>query len=1177
MGKVQYLYNNMIYPCLLGQSDYYHKYLFKTFRGGFGIAILIFLFAQAGTSQDSELNFEYTTHLVDHSHFGTEGGGISTVDFNQDGFQDISLGGNAGELSRFILNINGELKDTILQGIDNVFEVKQILWVDIDNDDDLDLFMACKAGVSQLYINGGDLTFTNQTVAYSLDINIRNYVGATFMDYDRDGYLDLYLAERPNSDLEGTNRFRLYRNIEGNTFEEITDECNCDDLGKRPFGSLVIDLNRDLFPDILNAHDRGNGLSLFQNTLGEFSNITDIANINIEMDAMGMTISDVNIDGALDIYVTNIAEGNKLLIKDGQNNRFQEDSNGWSVEHNVLSWGTLFVDLDNNGVEELYVANSVSGAEFPNTIYINQSEDFIPTFVDGDTLTNYACAYIDLYNDGAKHLINVGTRGDDTAFLINSSEQSNYLDVVLEGVLSNRSGIGSWIDIYIDSITMSAYYQNVEGYLSQQPFTQSFGLGEHNEVDSVKVTWPTGHIDVIENISANQRIHIVEGGSTDGEIAIDSLIEHHYSVPTLFTEASESLNIDHYVRHQGFNGGGCAFIDSDNDGDDDLYLIGGSERDVLYINQGQSFEEAGFLSGIAITDNFYTTGVVTGDLNNDGLEELFITTQGSSQLTSKNLLLFNKGDNQFEDVWPFLDTIGTTSAAILIDFNQDGLLDIYTLNYVNESGFLEDSEGEIIGYDHTCYENHLYQNLGNFQFEDVTQSKLNDALNQACSLAALGTDFDQDRDQDILVGNDFGQDIIGNTLLNNNNNESLSASNNLGFNDAIFSMGISGSDLDNDLDIDYYVTNFGENIFVKNEGFNLTTVGGLTASSTYNSLDSTDLSISWGTVIEDFNNDGNTDVYVGNGYVPSPSYLPGRVSDNDRLYLGKGNFDFTELFLDLSGIENIESTRGVASSDFDQDGDIDLAVNVMRVPINGDSKSKFYINQSTPTDSSNWVQLKLEGLKSNKSACGARVDLYSQDYVHSKEIYCGSSHASSNSKVLHFGLGDHSIVDSLNIYWPNSKQTIDTYHSLEINRLYQILEDTSAWSIDTMVVDTTVIDTMEVDTIGIGDDGPSVYPEEDQIVVISSTQELNTEESLVLIFPNPVSGNRVKIYATKEIMNVDIYDNLGRRQSSRLLPVLSNNSEIKSYLLHPPDIPGVYTIVTRLIDRQVSVQKLVVH
>ncbi len=1154
------------------------NHFFKTMIQRLVFVLLFLLYLSLGTSQISDLTLDHISDQINHSHYGTGGGGISTVDFNQDGYQDISLAGSAGELSTFILNVNGELIDTVLTGIDNTFEVRQILWVDIDNDHDLDVFLTCKAGVSQLYINSGNLTFTNQTIAFNLDTSIRNYIGATFMDFDRDGYLDLYLAERPNANLEGENRFRLYRNIRGKTFDEITEECNCDDLGKRPFGSLVIDLNRDLYPDILNAHDRGNGLSLFQNWEGEFSNITATANVDIEMDAMGMSPSDVNIDGALDIYVTNIAEGNKLLIKDQNNSRYEEGSKTWNVEHKVLSWGTLFLDLDNNGTEELYVANSVSGSQYPNLIYVNQGDEFTPTSIQGDTLTNYSCAYIDLYNDGVKHIINAGVRENKTALLFNTTPQGNYIDIVLQGEKSNKSGIGSWVEVHRDSTIISTYYQNIEGFLSQQPFTQSIGLGNNEQIDTIKVVWPTGHTDVLTDIEPNQRITIKEGQSTNGLIAIDSSIQHHYNEPTLFLEASDSLNIDHYVRHQGFNGGGCAFIDTDNDGYDDLYLIGGAEKDALYLNKDGVFEEAGFLSGIAITENFYTTGVASGDLNNDGLEDLFITTHGSNQLTAKNLLLFNKGNNEFEDVWPIIDTIDASSAVILIDYNQDGLLDIYTLNYVNDAGFLEDSEGTIIGYDHTCYENRLYQNLGNFQFEDVTQNQLDDALNQACSLAALGTDFDQDRDQDILVGNDFGLDIIGNTILVNNNNESLSAASDLGFIDAIFSMGISGSDLDNDLDVDYYVTNFGENIFVRNDENALTTLGGLTASSTYNSLDSTDLSISWGTVIEDFNNDGNSDVFVGNGYVPSPDYLPGRVSDNDRLYLGNGDFDFIELSPDFSGIDNVESTRGVASSDFDGDGDIDLAINIMRVPINGNSKSKVYLNQLIPSDTSHWVQLKLEGLKSNKSGCGARVDLYSQGHMHSKEIYCGSSHASSNSKVLHFGLGNHSVVDSLNIYWPNNKQTIDTYYQFEANRLYHILEDTSLWSVDTMVIDTTMIDTMEVDTIEIGDDGPSVYPEEDQVFVVSNTLEFSTDQALTWIYPNPVSrSNRMKVYAIKEIMNLNVYDNLGHRQPIRIHQVLTNNQELKSYFLHPPEVPGIYSVITQLIDGQLSVQKLVVY
>ena len=581
----------------------------------------------------------------------------------------------------------------------------------------------------------------------------------------------------------------------------------------------------------------------------------------------------------------------------------------------------------------------------------------------------------------------------------------------------------------------------------------------------------------------------------------------HSQTSTYFTEVADSIGVDHYNKHNNFNGGGCAFFDSDGDGDDDIYLVSGSDRDQLLINTDGQFEEAGFLSGLGLTDNYYTTGVVTGDLNNDGLEDIFVTTHGSGEILSKNILFMNKGNNEYQDTWLQLDSIEKSAGAVLIDFDNDGLLDIYVLNYVDEAGFIRDTANVVIGYDHLCYSNTLYHNLGNMQFNDVTDLNLNTDTEQGCSLAAMATDFDRDRDIDLLVCNDFGADVVANRLLTNTNGAFLSQTQDYGFDDGIYSMGMAGADLDHDLDMDYYVTNFGANLFIENRSDTLYSSIDSIASSANNSENPGELSISWGAVFTDYNNDGNEDLYIANGYVPAPPFLPSSFQDKDRFYESVGGFEYLEPQSSLTGLENINSGRGVAVSDYDNDGDQDLLVNVMRVPINGEMKSHFYQNQlnESTSDSTHWIQVKLEGLVANKSACGANVELYHSEDQVLKEVTCGNSHGSSSSKTLHFGVGASKVIDSLRIFWPNSEQTIDTYTDLAVDSLYLMQEDTSYLVLD---------EETEIDTVQIVNDGgfsELVGPKKYIGIVLyrSVDDQAKSENTKLNLYPNPVSSESI--------------------------------------------------------------------
>lgn len=517
-----------------------------------------------------------------------------------------------------------------------------------------------------------------------------------------------------------------------------------------------------------------------------------------------------------------------------------------------------------------------------------------------------------------------------------------------------------------------------------------------------------------------------------------------------FVQSQVEAGINHVYVQRQFTGGGCAFVDINNDNYDDIYITGGANPDQLYLNnQDGTFEDVSFSSRVVLTGNYYTTGVNAGDMDNDGYIDLFVaTTISEVGGLGKNLLLHNQGDNTFREVWPFDDDLHNARSinALFLDFDLDGDLDIYVYNYVDEIRLIKDTEGNTIDFDHRCYPNKMYENLGNLQFEDVTE-KLG-LLEAGCALAALATDIDQDGDIDIYLGNDFGLQVEPNRLFRNDFKETgtfTEISQSIGLRQDIYCMGFASGDIDGDLDMDIYMTNNGRNVLLRqDEGLFRDHTATAGVENTWNRQDST-LAVGWGTFLADLDNDRDLDLYVANGYTPSSLLLPTEFIDRDRLYINDGSGLFAEEE-HISAGGNPFVARGTAYSDYDRDGDLDFMTVVYDRPANlGVPKTILYNNIG---NENHWLQVHLEGLVCNKDAYGAKVYLYSSTVRMIHEVEGGSSHCSKNSSVVHFGLGDLSHVDSLEILWPGSPVPQRVY-DIPINTRLSIVQDENYREIST--------------------------------------------------------------------------------------------------------------------------------
>ena len=1096
---------------------------------------------------------------IDHQYLqGAPGGGVNFVDFDGDGWDDMTLATAAGDSIFFYKNINGTFQK-IPSLVAHTEESKHVLWVDYDNDEDLDLYVTTYEGTNRLYKNKGNLVMEDVTIDAGLLQDSLRHFGAAWGDYNRDGWLDLYYSERKTLTSGTTNKNRLFKNNADGTFTETTFTANAADENKLPFCSAFFDYDNDKWPDIYISNDKFPPNTLLRNNSdGTFMDVSTPTQSGIVISAMCVTVGDYDNDADQDLYITNIADGNVLLQNDEVSgiNYFTDVSSTANVGFYGTAWGSNFLDADNDQKLDLYVSGAVVGTTTPSsTFYKNEgngvfSQNF--TGFQGDTVQSYCNAVGDFNQDGFPDIMVSNFAPYPSQLWQNAGGNHNFLKIKLKGVLSNRQGVGSKIEVFTGSEYQMRYTHCGIGYMGQNSTTEIIGLGNHTIADSIKITWTTGHVDVLLQVDENQVLEVVEGSTTSGNIDVDSDVVI-VSPPTNefhFVEGQDSAMINHYFSHDIFMGGGAAFFDYDNDGDDDVYITSGLNMDHFYENNGDgTFEDKSLWVGLLGTQYYYTHGVVVGDVDNDGFKDVFVTTKQSNIETyGKNFLFRNNGNGTFTDIWNQIQDKDKAQSvsAVFTDYNLDGLLDIYVINYVESTGFTTDANGIINGYAHECFVNTFYKNLGNGQFEEVAEVLHID--DDGCSLAVVSTDYDNDGDMDIYIANDFGEFIEPNKMYKNINVDSMQFYNEIApvidADIAMYGMGIAVGDVDQDLDLDYYITNFGKNVFLRNDGDNFTNITDATGAGDewINNSDSL-FSISWGTAFLDVDNDSDLDLYVANGFVPSPAFLPSNIHMNDKLYLNEGNMQFTDTDTTY-GIQNKFTSRGMAYSDYDNDGDLDIMTVVLNVPINGTGwKTILYRNEKG--NEKNWLQVSLEGVDVNRDAYGSKIYVHAGGKVLLQELSGGSSHCSHNSTKMHFGLDTIASVDSVTVAWTGGER-FQTLYDIDANQHIQILEDTTI----ALMSDTTTQDT----------------------VITISTFDLDNPSPQLSVFPNPTNDIlNVMFGNNKDVGVLLLHDILGREV--RRFFIEKNKKQIQ---INVNDMErGIYFLIFKIENQQVF-KKIVV-
>lgn len=542
------------------------------------------------------------------------------------------------------------------------------------------------------------------------------------------------------------------------------------------------------------------------------------------------------------------------------------------------------------------------------------------------------------------------------------------------------------------------------------------------------------------------------------------------AVGQTFTDVATSAGLDHEFHVGDYHfGGGAAVIDFDNDGFEDIYLIGGSNDDKLYRNNGAGgFIDVSSTAGIATTFPLHTIGAIAGDIDNDGHKDLFIAARchkDSLDTYGPNVLLRNLGNGTFTDITVAAgisnDRAFSTSAAFT-DVNGNGLLDIYVVNYWHEPFYdIVNSVGSLANFgdwEFTGHSNYLYINNGDGTFTESGNSFGVDdpGVGWACTFS----DFDSDLDPDLMVLNDFGHEIEPSVMLRNESSDSFTdISTPSGFNNLngydLTAMGVATGDYDEDGDLDYYVTNTGKNFLFGNNGNGTFTdethFAGVENEAYDVSLDTIypwatmpvcgclldSVVVSWGTNFIDADNDTDLDLFVSNGGM-NPNVFFGTHMAN-AFYENNGDATFTDISNSSMTASN-DISRGSVNFDYDNDGDQDLLVVVQENHPNFEftESTNVHLYRNDNNNGNSWLKVKLNSEEGNKDGIGARVSVHVDNRTLIREVRAGGSVHSSNSTIAHFGLGSYSTLDTVRIVWRSG--CITELTNVSANQLLEVNE-----------------------------------------------------------------------------------------------------------------------------------------
>jgi hypothetical protein len=507
-------------------------------------------------------------------------------------------------------------------------------------------------------------------------------------------------------------------------------------------------------------------------------------------------------------------------------------------------------------------------------------------------------------------------------------------------------------------------------------------------------------------------------------------------------------------------GCGCAFIDYDNDGWMDIFLLTGTRLEggpadatnrLYKNNRDGTFTDVTEKAGLRAIG--WASGVCVGDYNNDGFEDIFCTAFG------QNVLYRNNGNGTFSDVTQAAGLLNSEprwgAGCSFLDYDRDGHLDLFVSNYLHFSF----EHAPVPGANSNCTwkgipvecgprgmppgRHSLYRNNGDGTFTDVSQEAGIAKATQSYGMTVVAADLDEDGWPDIYVACDSTPSLL---FMNNHDGtfreEGLVrgvALSEDGMEQAGMGIGVGDYDLDGHLDL--FKTHFADdtNVLYHNDG-----KGNFDDVSRSSRVGVETRYICWGAGIVDLDNDGYPDLFMvtGSVYPEVESKLSQYANKTPRaVFRNLGNHAFEELVEAAGpGVAEPHCSRGCAFGDFDNDGDVDILIVNLNEPPS--------LLRNDRTGKQNWMKVKLEGVKSNRSAIGARVLVRYGGKTQAQAVLSQASFYSCNDPRLHFGLGDSAWAE-VEVHWPNGLH--EKFKSMPANQLITLREgqgrvDNKGWS-----------------------------------------------------------------------------------------------------------------------------------